>query len=397
MRHISTTPFGRRPVSAGLLAGLALAEAPAPDSIPDKWALLRDLTTARLAYGVSDRDLAVLSGLLSFHRGKDLADDDGLIVFPSNNALSERVHGMAESTLRRHIAALVRAGLIARRDSPNGKRYATRDMGGALDRVFGFDLRPLLVRSAEIAEKAHAARVEALTLRRLREAVVIRLRDAGKLLSWAAECGDSPDAALELRLTDLLRRIRRRLDADDLRDMGAESDALLVDIKGIVTQETEEMNGSDAKNERHYQNSNPYPYDIEPCREPAKAAAAAAAGKPRSASPDEPPIPLGLVLKAAPDIRDYAPGGLRTWRDLVAVAEFVRPMLGISPDAWAEACRHMGDANAAVTLACILQKSAEIMRPGGYLRALTEKAASDGFSPGPMVMALLRSENARAV
>lgn len=394
MRHVSTTPFGQRPVTAGLLATQALAEAPAPDSIPDKWALLRDLTAARLAYGVSDRDLAVLSGLLSFHRGKDLADDDGLIVFPSNAALSERVHGMAESTLRRHIAALVQAGLLIRRDSPNGKRYATRDMGGALDRVFGFDLRPLLVRSTEIAEKAQAARAEALTLRRLREAVVIRLRDAGKLLAWAVEADHGPDAGLAVRLTDLLRRIRRRLDGDDLRQLGAESEALLVDIQGIIHQEAEEMDGSDAENERHYQNSNPYPYDIEPCREPAKAKPSAEA---RSVPHDEPPIPLGLVLKAAPDIRDYAPGGLRTWRDLVAVAAFVRPMLGISPDAWAEACRHMGDANAAVTLACILQKSAEIMRPGGYLRALTEKAASDGFSPGPMVMALLRSENARAV
>ena len=60
--------------------------------------------------------LAVLSALLSFHRGKELADDDALIVFPSNAALSERAHGMAESTLRRHLAALVRAGLILRRD-----------------------------------------------------------------------------------------------------------------------------------------------------------------------------------------------------------------------------------------------------------------------------------------
>ena len=57
MRHISMTPFGRQPVTAGLLATQALAEAPAPDQAPDKWALLRDLTTARASFGVSDRDL----------------------------------------------------------------------------------------------------------------------------------------------------------------------------------------------------------------------------------------------------------------------------------------------------------------------------------------------------
>ncbi|MDN5568462.1 MAG: replication initiation protein, partial [Paracoccus sp. (in: a-proteobacteria)] len=107
MRHISTTPFGRRPVTAGLLATQALAEGPAPSCIPDKWALLRDLTAARSAFGVSDRDLAVLAALMSFHPGAKLTDDHGLIVFPSNASLSERAHGMAESTLRRHLAALV--------------------------------------------------------------------------------------------------------------------------------------------------------------------------------------------------------------------------------------------------------------------------------------------------
>lgn len=381
-------------MTAGLLAAQAMAEAPAPDTIPDKWSVLRDLTAARLAFGVSDRDLAVLSGLLSFHPGKELADDDGLVVFPSNNALSERTHGMAESTLRRHIAALVNAGLIVRRDSPNGKRYATRSVGGALDRVFGFDLRPLLVRSVEIGEKAHAAKVEALTLRRLREAVVIRMRDAAKLLAWMETQPDGADTTLFTRLADLQRRIRRRLDADDLRQLGVESEELLADIQVETTNETEILDGNADNNERHYQNSNPYTKELEPCQEKARAEAP---DNPPAAKPAEPPIPLGLVLKAAPDIADYAKGNLQSWRDLIAVAAFVRPMLGISPDAWAEACLHMGDANAAVTVACILQRSAEILRPGGYLRALTDKAATGGFSPGPMVMALLRAENARAI
>ena len=46
MQHISTTPFGRRPVVAGHLAQRALAEAPLPATAPDKWAILRDLTAA---------------------------------------------------------------------------------------------------------------------------------------------------------------------------------------------------------------------------------------------------------------------------------------------------------------------------------------------------------------
>ena len=124
------TPFGRQAVTAGLLATRALAETPAPQASTDKWALLRDLTAARGAYGVSDRDLAVLAALISFHPRAELTDDAQLIVFPSNASLSARAHGMPESTLRRHLAALVKAGLILRRDSPNGKRYATRGASG---------------------------------------------------------------------------------------------------------------------------------------------------------------------------------------------------------------------------------------------------------------------------
>lgn len=386
------TPFGRQAVTAGQLAACAIAERPAPAQIPDKWALLRDLTASRAAYGVSDRDLAVLSALLSFHPDKDLADDDRLIVFPSNAALSERAHGMAESTLRRHLAALVRAGLIVRRDSPNGKRYATRALSGQLDVVFGFDLRPLLVRSPEIAANAAEARAARLTARRLREAIVIRLRDAAKLLAWLAEQMPRQVLALHDRLRRLQLRLRRKLDANGLRDLGAASAEIGQEIQTLALSKTEEMDGNTRQNGRHYQNSNPYASDSEFCQERQKAKPA-----PDLDPGDSPAIPLALVIKAAPDIRDYAPDGIRSWRDLQAVAEFVRPMLGISPDAWRRAREAMGDAHAATTLACILQRSAEIMRPGGYLRALTEKAEGAGFSPGPMVMALLRADNTQAI
>lgn len=386
------TPFGRQPVTAGLLAAQALSEAPAPAQIPDKWSLLRDLTAARVTHGVSDRDLAVLSALLSFHPTRELADDDRLIVFPSNAALSERAHGMAESTLRRHLAALVRAGLIARRDSPNGKRYATRDSAGALDRVYGFDLRPLLVLSPRIAAEAAEVRAAELAQRRLRESVVIRLRDAAKLLAWIEERhGACPGLADSLGAVH--RGLRRKLDAEALRDLGDILEAVRVRIDQLVSAETEKMSGNALGNERHYQNSNSKPLESELCRERQKAQPVPVGPTER----DEPPLPLALVLKAAPDILDYAPDGICSWQQLVAVAGFVRPMLGISPDAWTRACAAMGDATAAITLACILQRAGDISRPGGYLRALTDKAEVAGFSPGPMVMVLLRAENKRPI
>lgn len=368
-------------MTAGLLETQGRAEGPAPQQAPDKWQLLRDLTAARAALGVSDRDLAVLSALLSFHPGRTLEDDGTLIVFPSNASLSERAHGMAESTLRRHLAALVRAGLILRRDSPNGKRYATRDIGGALDRVFGFDLRPLLVRSPAIAAAAEAARAEVLACRRLREAAAIRLRDAAKLIDWGRTQVAANWDALSEAAAALQRVSRRRLDRAALAELVQKAAALLGMIRPLLEPETAESGGCDSRNGRQHQNSDKDIHESEQSDEQVQTLPAPVT------------IPLALVLKAAPDIAAYARDGIRDWRDMVATADFVRPMLGIPADAWAQARRSMGDAGAATTLACILQRGAAILRPGGYLRALAAKARNGTYSPGPLVMALLRADD----
>jgi len=72
-----------------------------------------------------------------------------LVVFPSNRELSVRAHGPAPATLRWALAQLVEAGLVIRRDSPNGKRYVRRGEGGEIAQAFGFDLTPLVARAGE--------------------------------------------------------------------------------------------------------------------------------------------------------------------------------------------------------------------------------------------------------
>lgn len=371
------TPFGRQPVTAGLLATHALAEGPAPQITLDKWALLRDLTTARTAFGISDRDLGVLSALLSFHPRKELSDNDGLIVFPSNASLSDRAHGMAESTLRRHLAALVRAGLILRRDSPNGKRYARRGPAG-VQRAFGFDLRPLLMRSKEITEAAAEARRRELELRLSRETVVLHLRDAAKLITWGRENVQANWDELSDLLALIQRQLRRKLQADELATLVQKAHALLARAKEFIIIETPETIANDGQNERHQQSSKPDSSESESCQENQKTAT--------------PAMPLSVVLKATPEMCDFAPDEIRNWSDLVRAADFIRPMLGITAEAWHQSAAVMGRETAAVVLACILQRARIISNPGGYLRVLTGKAADGGFSVGPMVMALIRSE-----
>ena len=123
--HTPTVPFGPRSLALAHVAAQLTAKSATEDTPVHKWNVFRAICTARERLGVSERALAILNALLTFHPETALTGPS-LIVFPSNQMLALRAHGMTETTLRRHLAALVDAGLIIRRDSPNGKRYARK-------------------------------------------------------------------------------------------------------------------------------------------------------------------------------------------------------------------------------------------------------------------------------
>lgn len=100
------------------------------------------------------------------------------------------------------------------------------------------------------------------------------------------------------------------------------------------------------------------------------------------------PVPLAYLLGVCPTLVTYAKDGISGWRDVITTAGLVRSMLGISPDAWRRACEAMGAPAAAATVAAILERAEHIRSPGGYLRALTERAEQGKFSVKPMLAAL---------
>ena len=99
-------------------------------------------------------------------------------------------------------------------------------------------------------------------------------------------------------------------------------------------------------------------------------------------------VTLKRVIAACPQIADYSRNDVETWEELLAAASLVRSMLGISPSAWDNARRNMGDATASVVIAAILERTDSIRSAGGYLRTLTEKAGRGEFSVIPMLKAL---------
>jgi len=392
--HQSTTPFGRRPLSLAMVATRAVSEAGPKGAIAEKWKIFDSLREAKAALGISDRALSVLNALLSFHQDTTLQIGSDLIVFPSNKALTFRANGMSPATLRRHLAALVQAGLVIRRDSPNGKRYARKGEGGSIEQAFGFDLSPLVVRAAEFESLAEQARTERRTRHLLREEITILRRDIGKTIAVALEediAGPWDD--LLGRFDALNETPPRTADSPMLEAIAIDLRALWADVDNTLKSQLkpENMNANESHIERHYQNSKPNPIlDSEQSLQERLE-------EPSAPEPEARKLPirafsLNLVLQACPDIGMYTKGGqgISTWRELVTAAGVVRGALGISPSAWEDACTVMGDEDAAIVIAAILQRSEMIVSAGGYLRNLTERAREGKFSVGPMVMALLR-------
>ena len=465
--HQPTTPFGRRTmtlgqISAQMQVGRAITEARKPGSnhaaAVNKWALFRTLTLVKDQLGISDRSLSVLNALLSFQQetaltlpterkraanadtvgGASLGDPDedsagqgascDLVVFPSNKALSLRAHGMAEKTLRRHLAALVEAGLIFRRDSPNGKRYARKDETGVerFSDAYGFDLTPLVTRAGEFETLAEDLRREQKQLVLTKERISLHRRDIAKLIACGLDEGlAGPWEAARQRFMALVTPLRRIKTTVEMEGLAIELTQLLQEVSKILETHvnSQDMTGNDGENDRHQSNSNTqWLTDFEPASNEVGAkmevlsemppAPAHLASETEAVPAAE--FPLGMVMQACTDVADYAPSGkVRTWPQFVDGVRLLRPMLGISPDAWRSAIEVLGENAAAVVVASILQRSEHsseartmpgdapgstvvtvngspaIKSAGGYLRALTEKARAGQFSLGPLLMALI--------
>ena len=351
--------------------------------VAHKWKTFRAIAESKDALGVSDRSLSVLNALLTCLPETAMTAGD-LVVFPSNKALSLRAHGMAETTLRRHLGELVRAGIIIRRDSPNGKRYAHRGAEG-IEKAFGFDLSPVLARAEEFENLA----AEALATRRAavmaRERVTIYRRDIGKMIEAAAAAGAGASwQTYREAFAALCYRLPRKVTTVSVQPLVEALHALATEIGNALESLVKTLNsdGSDVHSGAQIENSNRNPIiDLEPASREEQGARA------------EKALPLSLVLRACPDIAMYDKEGVRNWRDLIATAGLVRGMLGISASAWHDATVTMGEANAAVVVAGILQRAEAINSPGGYLRGLTEKSRAGEFSVWPMMMALLRAQS----
>ena len=382
--------FGR-PVVACLPTTPAQAT-DAPEGGQDKWTLLKALTKAAPELSLGHNTITVLRALLGFFPERNLPAQPGsAIVFPANRTLSERLGGMPESTLRRHIAKLVSLDLIHRHDSPNGKRFARR-AGASIYTAFGFDLSPLARHACRIHKLADTVTRRLEEIAAVRSSVLaLRYRLTEHLVAQGA---DDPDNTAYDELYDLTRRmLRRKVSLEDIRELEARYIAALDNLDTSTDQtadnptqsETMKMSGSHTQNERHIQGEKKYIFDSEDAHSTQLDDTQLNQHKTDKKAEK---IHLNKLLSLCPTILEFFPDEITGWQSLTERVEQTIPMLGIDMPVYLETLKRLGDQQAAVVVLYILENFERIGNPGGYLRSLNRQAHRREFSISPLVASL---------
>ncbi len=200
--------------------------------VPTKWSLLQVIEDIREPLGLKSTSISLLRAMISFIKGNHItaAGDDGHVCFASNAALAKRTH-VSVQTVERHIAKLVSLGLLTRRSSANGKRWARRDRNGRVVLATGLSLLPLSERFPEFLQLNQIHQDSLAKLSLLRDKCVIALSQLKPHL---------PDRSdLETFFQTARNLLRRRVPTEALS-------ALLQDI----TQELQSLTGEEAENLR---------------------------------------------------------------------------------------------------------------------------------------------------
>ena len=400
--HNPTTPFGRRSLTLAHVATQMAASARPPDKVVHKWKVFKAVCVARPRIGVSERALAVLNALISFYPDTTLTGEDDLIVFPSNELLLPKNARHAGVDLAAAIGGA--GGRRVDRSTGQPQRQALRPKGQGRGDQARLWFRPRAAggprrgvrrngardRGRDSSDQTCKGEDHALPPRHRKND---RYRHRGRRSHEQGRAGARKLAGVHAVFRGLVEGVSRTASREELESTADALSVFADDVLNLLENQIKTTNTSanESPDERHKQNSNPNsPIELEPSLREGRAARAEP--NPRT-SATERTYPLGMVLSACPDIVDYAKGGIANWRDFLATAAVVRPMLGISPSAWEEARTVMGEAEAAVVVACLLQRSSTIQSAGGYLRELTRKAGEGEFSLGPILMAQINAKN----
>ncbi|OCP23591.1 MULTISPECIES: plasmid replication protein RepC [unclassified Ensifer] len=394
--------------------------------------------------GVRPGDLMLLDTLVAFTSPPDWEEGARPIVWPSNEYLIHHT-GYSLSAIKRHLRNLAEMGLIAYKDSSNGKRWGRRGDDGRIVEAYGLDLSPLAARSGEFETLYASVRAQRNLTKELKRKITIFRRIVWAILQ--SDYARQPD--------DLWCQIRQRYEAlaealacntsgnADLSSVCDAFEALKNEaeekLRNVEPESPEENSSTGCFEKENHSFMDPTGAALEPhiqptnhlqsvrCKSienaPARSGPAERTwnvGKnddigntsvppretERNPATAAPPVSVGdvtirSVVFACPAFAEMAHGidaYIRSWRDFVTVADKIRSMIGISGDAWAAAQAAIGSEAAAVAVALITDKYSEgkVVSPGGYLRGLVLKAQKGDLNLARSVFGRMNERHGKA-
>jgi replication initiation protein RepC len=393
------SPTGFRRLTPSLLKVDRAAQSFAglPDDVTTHGQLLAALKGAAPRLGLSPRLVHAIDWLFKFTVPQDWGRGGRPIVWPSAS-LQQEALALSATRVKAINRALIEAGLITMKDSPNGKRYGRRDPKGDILEAYGFDLSPIAARHAEFTRLAQEAREEREALRRLRRRATIARNGITQILETAAQYAFQGQEWVTLkRETRDLAQALRKVESPEEMAVGVASlerrqksarERLELLLASVAAKAAESVNpdplGAENGPHQYTYNSNPDPeQDTVIAQEESSRAGGEGTG-PRPIPVRSEPAEAGRVLrlrphelvKLAPRLKSWLQRPDPTWPDVVEAASFLRADLGVSKSLWGEACLAMGRELAAIAIAIVSVKDPAHFRttPGGYFHGMVTKA-----------------------
>lgn len=357
--------------------------------------LLGVVRKAQQALDLTSTERVVLAELAAAHQHEIQSEP---IVFPSNTWLESRC-GCTERNIRLVLSKLERKGLIARKDSANGKRYQRKMVDGTTE-AFGISLSPLIVRRQEFDDLVALKKRVAHEQNDLRSKISVARRAIKEAIQWLAAIPEIDTSAIRREFDVLVSAtpLRRggaviegslceqwallRTAAENMlvtaNDGAISSKAETPENTDVETISSSENSAIDGKKFRRKENDSTY-LSNEVCRKRFRGNTTDV-GSSLISSDDLPPI---FVVDACPAIRDYG-SPILTPADLIAASDHFRGMLGASREAVDESYSSLGAYGCAAAICYTLQKCEDdvssgtpgIDNPGAYLRTILRRCAS---------------------
>ncbi|WP_209599728.1 plasmid replication protein RepC [Ruegeria sp. HKCCSA071] len=408
------TQSGWRKPTPGLGIAEQLAKAGERVAIPKSKAFVA-VKRVGAHIGLKAGDVLLLDTLGAFTQSQDWEEGQRPIVWASNAYLMEQT-GFSLSALKRHARRLAEIGVISFKDSPNGKRWGRRDADGRIIEAYGFDLSPLSARVEEFEQLQAELQAERELCQRLKRQItvarrMIRARIEAAFSStlrgpWEHFLGLFEDlldrlprrnAASETleRLLAWFKDLQERVEAAFLKAVRV--DEVVENIAGSteqVSEKTQELDPKEVNSELHILITN----QLNPVtcnRSETEQAVGVVPNAPPEGQVDTEledwatetrkkqgaSLDLPTVMQACPEFASWARnmgGYLKDWGDLHRVAGQLRPMIGVSENAWNLAQDRLGPQIATAALVLTFDKhcAGEVASPGGYLRGIVQKAGT---------------------